>query len=190
MALLTKKITQVLYVGTSSLALATLPTAGKSALKFIRQVNPAGTGYGSFNPLSGVNALTTAPGATASLLGQYIVETLSATPNVDLGPAFAFAGPGTAPAAPQDFVLDGTTVLTGETTFDATDQTLVFPVACTLSAAFTSGSGTVQYSTDGGSSWTSVGGSPVPLAANIPIVLQVLHPLNTAFSATLTATFS
>jgi hypothetical protein len=88
MAILSKKLTQVLYLGVTDLPLANLPAGVKSAIKSIRQVNSAGTGYVSHNPASGVNALTTAVAPTAALVSQYIVETISGTPNVDLGADF------------------------------------------------------------------------------------------------------
>ena len=82
--LITKKLTQALYVGASPLTLANLPANVKAAIKLIRQVNAGGTGYASFNPAAGVNSLTTAPAPTGSLVGQYIIETISASPNVSL----------------------------------------------------------------------------------------------------------
>ena len=87
--IISKKLTQVLYVGAAPLTLSALPSGVRAAIKLIRQVNSGGTGYVSFNPASGVNSLTTAPAKTDTSVAQFIIETISSTPSVNLGPDWA-----------------------------------------------------------------------------------------------------
>lgn len=91
MATLIKKFSLVQYIGSTPLTLANLPSGVKSAIRRITQPNAGGTAYASFNPASGVNALTTAAAPTATAVQVFIIETVSASPSVNLGPDWSFA---------------------------------------------------------------------------------------------------
>jgi hypothetical protein len=82
MANINKKLTQLLYLGGSPLLLASLPTEIKQQIRLIRQINGAGTGYVSFNPVSGVNSLTQV--STGGPQGHVTVEAMSNNPNFTL----------------------------------------------------------------------------------------------------------
>lgn len=120
MAVLTKKFSLVFYIGTSPLTLSNLSSGVKTAIKRITQPNAGGTAYASFNPASGVNSLTTAAAATSSLVQQFIVETVSASPSVDLGASWAFAPPNVAklvftiPANGTNYYTDAVTILSAD----------------------------------------------------------------------------
>jgi hypothetical protein len=79
MTSITKRLTPLLYLGEAPLVLSSLPANVKSAIKLIRQLNGAGTGYVSFNPASGVNSLTQLISGGAQ--GHVVIEASSATPN-------------------------------------------------------------------------------------------------------------
>jgi len=74
----------------------------------------------------------------------------------------------------------------GETTTEFVEQ-YFFDQASTPSVSFSQGAGTLEFSYDGGLTWSSM---PASLVANNGFNLRVQHPDNAAFTATLTLTYA
>ena len=87
---------------------------------------------------------------------------------------------------PDIFSIDGTSPLAGETVYAVAEQ-IVLTVKSVITATFTTGTGTVQVSFDNGTSWTTVGSTPVTVYAGQGFQVQVLHAAGAAFFAMLTA---
>jgi hypothetical protein len=175
MANITKKLTQLLYLGANPLLLTSLPTEIKQQIRLIRQVNGAGTGYVSFNPGSGVNSLTQVVGRSPQ--AHVIVEALSSDPDFVLNDFSAIASG----IATEDTILlagpDGVVVSEYEEAFTASS-----PV--NLTAIFTSGGGVIEYSVNEGETWGTL---PTIIPPGVSFILRVQH--TNAFSATVTLTY-
>lgn len=96
-----------------------------------------------------------------------------------------------APPTPDTLTIDGTVVVANETLFLAHNTAVQLSAPATLTAAFSTGSGTVHCSTDAGITWTVVPASAPGLAtgANVALSFEVQHPANAAFFTTITLTY-
>ena len=150
------------------------------SLRRVYRVSPNGLGWSTYLPGSGLNAFVTLdPGS------GYVIEAL----------AFPFTIPDAAAAspAPLTYSVDGSAPVAGETIFGVGyaggGVALKHSAPSTLTAAFATGTGTVQASLDAGATWAAVGaGLAVP--ADTYVRVQVLHADGAAFTASFTFTFS
>jgi len=136
-----------------------------------------GTSFDSFNPAGAFNSL---PRLTKGKAYDLVLR------NIPLGGVTIDNG---VPIQPSVYAVDGTGPVPGETVFDAGDQLITPTDPALLTAAFASGAGTPQISTDGTSTWTPIPAAGLAVAAALPLAVRVLHADGAAFYLTLTLTY-